>query len=58
MSTVTTRSDKTAVIAECKRLRSTSRCPKECDCWHPGWRGKYPPFCRSAMSVEKKWGRR
>lgn len=57
MSTVTTRSDKTMAIAECKRLRADHSCPRECDCWHPGWRGKYPPFCKSAMSVEKQ-GRR
>jgi len=54
MATVTTRSDKTAAIAECKRLRKIGCCQRECDCWHAGWRGKYPPFCKSAMSAEKR----
>lgn len=55
MSTVTTRSDKyKPAIAECKRLRKVHSCPRECDCWHPGWRGKYPPFCKSAMSAERR----
>lgn len=54
MASVTTRSDKLKVIAECKRLRKASLCPRECDCWHANWRGKYPPFCRSAMCAERR----
>lgn len=58
MSTVTCRSDKTHVIAECKRLRRTGGCMRECDCWHPNWRGSYPPFCKSAEQVGRHRKRR
>lgn len=54
MSTVCVRSDKTRAIAECKRLRARGGCMRECDCWHPGWREKFPPFCGAAMSAERK----
>ena len=54
MSTVTVRSEYKRAIAECKRLRSTSHCERKCDCWHPNWRGKYPPFCGAAMGAEKR----
>ena len=51
---VTTRSDSVKVVSECKRMRKMSLCPRECDCWHPGWRGKYPGFCKGAMCAERR----
>lgn len=42
-----------AAIAECKRLRSSNGCMRECSFWHTHSRDGRPCFCKSAMTAER-----
>ena len=50
--TVTTKSQNTLAIAECKRLRRVHLCPRKCDHWAVHTGRAALPFCKEAYIAE------